>query len=581
MIEEEAVGMAASPGSSSGLGGMKRARKLGDILVEQGLITRQQLEQAMLEQGRTNRLLGRILIDLGLVKEPDLMAALAAQVGLKFIDLGSTPVDPTAAALIPENVARRYHALPIGYEDSKLVVVTADPANLFALDDIRTITGRDIQAAVATAGDIEQAIRKYAHFDQSAEQMATEAAMALGASEDFDTELSSAAVEEGPIVKMVNLLITQAIRDRASDIHIEPTDRDVRIRYRVDGVLHEVMRSPRNIQAGLTSRLKIMADINIAERRVPQDGRVSLTVSGKNIDLRLATLPTVFGEKVVIRILDKSSVLMRLEELGFLESAFRNFQAAYTKPYGAILVTGPTGSGKSTTLYAALNIINKVDRNIITVEDPVEYRLPGTNQIQVNPKAGLTFASALRSILRADPDVILIGEIRDHETALIAIEAALTGHLVLSTLHTNDAPSSLARLVEMGVETYLVANAIDCVVAQRLARRLCSRCRQAYRPDRTDLQEAGFPEHVFDEIGELFRPVGCSMCAKTGYRGRMGLYEVMPITEEIERMTVERASSEEVRRSARRDGMVTLREDGLEKVRLGVTSIEEVLRVVT
>jgi type IV pilus assembly protein PilB len=583
MMEGEAVGTSTptSPGSPLGSGGVKRAGKLGEILVDKGLITRAQLEQAMLEQGRTNQLLGRILIDLGLVKEQDLMAALAAQVGLKFVDLGSTPVDPVAAALIPENVARRYHALPIGYEDSKLVVVTADPANLFALDDIRTITGMDVQAAVATAGDIEQAIRKYAHFDQSAEQMATEAAMALDVSDELETELSSAAVEDGPIVKMVNLLITQAIRDRASDIHIEPTDRDVRIRYRVDGVLHEVMRSPRNIQAGLISRLKIMADINIAERRIPQDGRVSLTASGKNVDLRLATLPTVFGEKVVIRILDKSSVLMKLEDLGFLESAFRHFQAAYTKPYGAILVTGPTGSGKSTTLYAALNIINKVDRNIITVEDPVEYRLPGINQIQVNPKAGLTFASALRSILRADPDVILIGEIRDHETALIAIEAALTGHLVLSTLHTNDAPSSVARLVEMGVETYLVANAIDCVVAQRLARKICSRCRQAYRPEKTDLQEAGFPDDMFDDIGELFRPVGCSICAKTGYRGRIGLYEVMPITEEIERMTVERASSDEVRRSARRDGMVTLREDGLEKVRLGVTSIEEVLRVVT
>jgi type IV pilus assembly protein PilB len=516
------------------------------------------------------------------VKEADLMSALASQVGLKFVDLSETGVDPTAASLVPEPVARRHHVIPIGYEGSKLVIAMADPSNLFALDDIRTITGMDVHPVVATASDIDAAIRKYSRMDQSVEQMASEAALALEDDDRLDAEMAAvAAVEEGPIVKMVNLLITQAITDRASDIHIEPTEREVRVRYRVDGVLHEVMRSPKNIQAGLISRLKVMADINIAERRIPQDGRVGLTVGGKNIDLRLATLPTVFGEKIVIRILDKSSVLLKLEDLGLLESSFKHFQEAYTKPYGAILVTGPTGSGKSTTLYATLNIINGIDRNIITVEDPVEYRLPGVNQMQINPRAGLTFASALRSILRSDPDVILVGEVRDRETALIAIEAALTGHLVLSTLHTNDAPSSLARLVEMGVETYLVASAIDCVVAQRLTRKLCGRCRQSYPPEKVDLEQAGYPEYMWDEIKELFRPIGCSACAKTGYRGRIGLYEVMPITEEIERLTVERAPSDEVRRSARRDGMVTLREDGLEKARLGVTSIEEVLRVVT
>jgi type IV pilus assembly protein PilB len=340
------------------------------------------------------------------------------------------------------------------------------------------------------------------------------------------------------------------------------------------------MRSPKNIQAGLISRLKVMGDINIAERRIPQDGRVGLTVAGKTIDLRLATLPTVYGEKIVIRILDKSSVLLKLEELGFHESAFKRYEVAFTKPYGAILVTGPTGSGKSTTLYATLNIVNKPDKNIITVEDPVEYRLPGVNQMQINPRAGLTFASALRSILRGDPDVILVGEVRDRETALIAIEAALTGHLVLSTLHTNDAASALPRLVEMGVETYLVASALDCVVAQRLARKLCPRCRESYKPDQKELQQAGFPELAWDSIGELFRPVGCANCSKTGYRGRMGMYEVMPITEEIERLTVERASSEDIRRSAVRDGMMTLRDDGLDKVRTGLTSIQEVLRVV-
>ncbi len=560
-------------------GRLKKTKKLGQVLMEEGLITADQLERALLQQSRDDQPLGRILIGMGLVKEADLVAALAKQIGYRFVDLSEYTVDPTTAALVSEQVARRYRAMPIGMEDGKLLVAMADPANLFALDDIRTLTGLDIQPVVATAGDIEAAIRKYSRLDQSVQEMASEAAEA--AEEDISSlERAAAAVEEGPIVKMVNLLITQALSDRASDIHIEPTDRDVRIRYRVDGVLHEVMRSPKNIQAGLISRLKVMADINIAERRIPQDGRVGLTVNGKSIDLRLATLPTVYGEKVVIRILDKSSVLLRLEDLGFSDQAFTAYQESFTKPYGAILVTGPTGSGKSTTLYATLNIVNKPDKNIITVEDPVEYRLPGINQMQINTRAGLTFASALRSILRGDPDIILVGEVRDRETAMIAIEAALTGHLVLSTLHTNDAPSALPRLVEMGIETYLVASAIDCVVAQRLARRLCVKCREAYRPEPKELQEAGFPESMWGEITELFRPVGCSACAKTGYRGRMGLYEVMLMNEEIERLTVERASSEEIRRSARRDGMIMLREDGLDKVRRGGTSIQEVLRVV-
>src|SRR6266567_131008 len=434
---------------------MRKTKQLGEILLDEGLIDNEQLGRALVEQNRTERRLGRILVDMGFVREADLVPALAKQIGLDFIDLTDQTIDPTAAVLLPEPVARRYRALPIGYsDDARLVVAMADPANLFALDDIRTITGMDIQPVVATAADIDAAIRKYARMDGSVEEMASEAALAV--EDDHLDDERLAAIEEGPIVKMVNLLVTQAIGDRASDIHIEPSERDVRIRYRVDGVLHEVMRSPKNIQAGLISRLKVMADLNIAERRVPQDGRVGLTVGGKSVDLRLATLPTVYGEKVVIRILDKSSVLLRLDQLGFLEGSFDSYEQAYTRPYGAILVTGPTGSGKSTTLYATLNIVNKADRNIITIEDPVEYRLGGVNQMQINPRAGLTFASASRSILRADPDIILVGEIRDHETAQIAIESALTGHLVLSTMHTNDAPSAPPRLVEMGVEPYLV-----------------------------------------------------------------------------------------------------------------------------
>jgi type IV pilus assembly protein PilB len=383
-----------------------------------------------------------------------------------------------------------------------------------------------------------------------------------------------------PIIKPANLLITQAVNDRASDIHIEPGERTLRVRYRIDGVMHEVMTPPRAVTAGITSRLKIMADINIAERRIPQDGRIGVTVQGKQIDIRVATLPTVHGEKVVMRLLDKSSVLLKLQDLSFLPDNFQRFQDSYTKPYGAILVTGPTGSGKSTTLYATLNILNRPEVNIITVEDPVEYKLPGVNQVQTNVKAGLTFASALRSILRCDPDILLVGEIRDRETAQIAIESALTGHLVLSTLHTNDAPSALTRLTEMGVEPFLVASALDCVVAQRLARRLCDRCKEEYTPTAEELVAASFPFDTKDDLPVLFRPNGCTACGKTGYRSRLAIHEVMTVTEEVERLVAEKASSEEIAKVARSQGMRPLRDDGMAKVLEGVTSIEEVLRVI-
>ena len=556
----------------------KKTKQLGQILVEDGLITGDQLAHALAEQERIPKSLGRILIDLGLIKEVDLVRSLAHQVGLEFIDLSDYPVDPSATVLVPETVSRRYRALPVRIEDGKLIVAMSDPANVYALDDIRTITGREVVPVVATAGDVDQAIRRYSQMDGAVEQLAADASEAAG--DALDADLPDVAVEDAPIVKLVTLLLTQAVGDRASDVHIEPSERDVRIRFRVDGVLHEVMRSPKNIQSGLISRLKIMADINIAEKRVPQDGRVSLRVGGKQLDLRLATLPTVHGEKVVIRILDKSSVLLRLEDLGILDDAYKRYEASFRKPYGMVLMTGPTGSGKSTSLYATLNILNDSARNIITVEDPVEYRLPGVNQVQVNTKAGLTFASALRSILRADPDIILIGEIRDRETAMIGVESALTGHLVLSSLHTNDAAAAITRLTEMGVEPYLVASALDCSVAQRLARKLCEHCREPYAPEPQELAEAGYPEWQWSEIPELFRPVGCTRCAKTGYRGRLGMFEVMPVTEEIERLTVERASSDAIRQMAAEQGMQALRDDGLEKARRGDTSIEEVLRVV-
>ena len=555
----------------------RKSKQLGQILIELGFITPEQLETALEEHRKTPKSLGRVLIDLGMIKEADLVRALAEQVGLEFVDLNEFPIDATSTVLLPEALSRRYRAIPIGERDGRLLVAMSDPANVYALDDIRTITGRDVQPVVATANDVEEAIQKFSGMDSQVEAMASIAAESV----DETTADLEEALEDAPIVKLVNAIMTQAVGDRASDVHLEPAEHNVRIRFRVDGVLHEPMPpAPKSIQGGLISRLKVMADLNIAERRVPQDGRISMKVGGRALDLRVATLPTVHGEKVVIRVLDKSNALLRLEDLGFLENAYDRFSESFRKPYGAILVTGPTGSGKSTTMYSTLNILNEESKNIITVEDPVEYRLAGVNQMQVNPKAGLTFASALRSILRADPDIVLIGEIRDKETATIANEAALTGHLVLSSLHTNDAPSAISRLVEMDVETFLVASAIDAVVAQRLARKLCDRCRVVYQPEQAELEAAGFPEWLWPEIPQLFKAQGCPPCSNTGYRGRIGLYEVMQMSEEIERLTVERASADAIRNVAVQQGMMTLRDDGLEKARMGITTLDEVARVV-
>ncbi|MFN8035977.1 MAG: ATPase, T2SS/T4P/T4SS family [Acidimicrobiia bacterium] len=552
---------------------------LGALLRAEGLITQAQLDAAVHEQSRCGKPLGRLLIEQGAITETDLVRTLARQVGLEFVDLTDYQVDPSAVALIPESLARRYQALPINWEDGRLVVAMADPSNVFAVDDIRAITGAEIKSVVATSGQLAETVDRYHRLDAEVDDVAQAAAEELD--EGNDIAAVREVVEDAPIVKFVNLLITQAVSDRASDIHVEPTERDLRIRFRIDGVLHEVMHSPKSIQSGVISRLKIMAEINIAERRVPQDGRMSLSVAGKPVDLRVATLPTVFGEKVVMRILDKGHALLRLDDLGFLPESNERFATAYRRPYGTILVTGPTGSGKSTTLYATLNILNEPHRNIITVEDPVEYRLAGINQVQINPKAGLTFAAALRSILRSDPDVVLVGEIRDRETAVIAVEAALTGHLVLSTLHTNDAASTPLRLVEMGVEPFLVTSSLDCIVAQRLARRLCDRCREPYQPSEAELVQAGWPPEQLDgEWPTLHRAVGCSGCGRTGFRGRFALHEILLLSEEIERAIIERRSTEDIKKLAVMQGMLTLREDGFRKVAAGLTSLEEIFRVV-
>ncbi|HSH23216.1 MAG TPA: ATPase, T2SS/T4P/T4SS family [Acidimicrobiales bacterium] len=558
---------------------MSEGNQLGALLVQAKLLSQEQLDAALAEQAQTQRSLGRILIDSRLVTEGDLVAMLARQIGLEYVDLAEVSVDPTAAGLISASLARRYQALPIGWDDQRLVLAMADPSNVFAVDDIRTVTKREIKVVVGTRAGILEAIDKFNRMDGEAESISAQAASEQQAEDDLSNVRE--VVEDAPIVKLVNMLITQAVADRASDIHIEPGERDLRVRYRIDGVLHEVMRPPKSIQSGIISRLKIMADLNIAERRVPQDGRVNVNLGGRAVDLRVATLPTVYGEKIVMRILDKSTALLKLGDLGFLPSSMERFAQSYRKPYGTILVTGPTGSGKSTTLYATLNILNEDSKNIITVEDPVEYRLAGINQVQTNNKAGLTFAAALRSILRSDPDIVLVGEIRDRETATIAIEAALTGHLVLSTLHTNDAATTPTRLIEMGVEPYLVASALDCIVAQRLARRLCERCREPYRTSLGDLQQAGWEvESDDDQTPELFRPVGCQHCGRTGYRGRFAIHEVLTVTEDIERLIVDREHSEDIKKMAVAQGMVTLRQAGLTHVRQGTTSIEEILRVV-
>jgi len=554
-------------------------KHLGEILVSEGYVSQEDLGIALTEQSERGQSLGRVLVELGMLSEVQLVSALAAQVGMDFIELSDYPVDRVAVALLPTALCRRHTVLAVGFEDGALRLAMADPGNVVAVDDVRNMTGIQVRPVVATRDDLTQAIDRYCRSDNEMEDLQSSFDETEAEKEDL-SKVGDIVDDDAPIVRFVNLLITQAIQDRASDIHIEPTETDVLVRYRIDGVLKEVQRSPKQIQGGIISRVKILSDIDIAERRRPQDGRMSVTYNGRKIDLRVATLPTVWGEKVVMRILDNTTARLDLEDLGFLERNKAVYEESYTKPYGMMLVTGPTGSGKSTTLYATLNAIARPEINVITVEDPVEYRLAGINQVQVNPKAGVTFAGALRSILRCDPDVVLVGEIRDHETAQIAIEAALTGHLVLSTLHTNDAPSAITRLIEMGIEPFLVGSAIDCVVAQRLARRLCEKCKEPYVPSEVEMVAAGFPWVPGEELPLLYRPGGCTACSNTGYHGRLALHEVMAVDEDIERHAVAHSSSSDIAETARAHGMIPLRSDGLVKVVAGLTSIEEILRVV-
>jgi type IV pilus assembly protein PilB len=556
---------------------IKNGKSLTNLLVEDGLVTHGQLVEALKKKEETGRSLARTLVEMGIISEKKLTEVLARHLGLEFVDLGDFRVDMTAVALLDEKIASRHLAIPVGYEDDILVVAMADPTNIFALDDVKMYTGHQIKPVVATKGDILEAIRTYYQdFDDTVV-------------EDFETDeldesdLADAVgltVDDAPIVRFVNNVIGEAVTKGASDIHFDPQKKEIMIRYRIDGVLHDARTLPiRNLPA-LTSRLKIMSELNIAEKRIPQDGHYEKVVTGKPIDFRVAVLPTVFGEKIVLRVLDKSSILLRLSDLGYSGDALATYEDAFRKPNGAILVTGPTGSGKSTTLYATLNVLNDETKNITTVEDPVEYRLAGINQIQINPKAGLNFSSALRSILRTSPDIIMVGEIRDLETAQIAIESALTGHLVFSTLHTNDAPGAITRLTEMGIEPFLTASGIVCVLAQRLGRRLCT-CKQAYEPEEELLERLEFPHQSGKKVS-VYRPkpAGCARCGGTGYKGRVALVEIMTVTREIEHLTIEEASTADIKNVAVEQGMKTMLTDGWEKVLQGLTSIEEVLRVV-
>ncbi len=556
---------------------------LAKALVEGGRVTLEAMSLALEEHNLTGQSVARILTNQKLVTEADLMWGMAEEMGLQFVDLDTVGVDLTVSGVIPETTARHHNMIVIAQDNGVPVVAASNPTDVFAMDDLRTILGTNFIVVVATRTQIAAYINR-AFSNGDAADMAMEASLGIeGGAQDSGVDDIQTVTETAPIVRYVNLLILQALNERASDIHIEPTEHDLRIRYRIDGVLHDVSTGPKTIAAAVTTRLKVMADMNIAEHRVPQDGRISLNVGAKGIDLRMATLPTIYGEKIVMRVLDKSTGVLGFADLGFDPEMLQIYEGLYTKPYGTILVSGPTGSGKSTTLYTTLTALNSAEKNIITVEDPVEVPLKGVNQVQLNVKAGLTFASALRAILRSDPDIVLVGEIRDKETASIAIEAALTGHMVLATIHTNSASATPMRLIEMGIEPFLVTSALSGVVAQRLARRLCMHCKQAYVPTEADIAAAGWTIGEVEAAGvlhEAYRSVGCSACSQTGYRGRLALAELMSMTEEVERMIIEGGSVEEIHRLAVTQGMVALRQAGLRKAIDGETTLEEVLRVV-
>lgn len=559
--------------------------RLGELLVKNNIITKEQLTKALEEQKESGgqQRLGSILIKNGLISEPDLTTFLSKQYGFPSINLADFDVDASVVKIIPVDIAHKYQIVPVNRSGSTLIIAMCDPSNIFAIDDIKFMTGYNVEVVVASESAIRAAIDKF--YDQSASladvmnDLELEDLEVIGEEDDVDVSSLERATEDAPVVKLVNLILTDAIKKKASDIHVEPYERSFRVRYRIDGILYEVMKPPMKLKNAITSRIKIMAELDIAERRLPQDGRIKIKLGGgKDMDFRVSVLPTLFGEKIVMRLLDKSNLQLDMTKLGYEPDALAHFQKEIHKPFGMVLVTGPTGSGKTVSLYSALSELNKVSENISTAEDPVEFNFAGINQVQMHEDIGLNFAAALRAFLRQDPDIIMIGEIRDFETAEIGVKAALTGHMVLSTLHTNDAPSTINRLLNMGIEPFLVASAVNLITAQRLARRVCSDCKVVEEIPVQSLIAAGVPANEAPNY-VCYKGAGCPKCNGTGYKGRVGFYQVMPMLEEIRELILNGANTAEIKRESMRLGIKTMRQSGLTKLSEGVTSFEEVLRV--
>jgi type IV pilus assembly protein PilB len=566
------------------------AVKLGEMLVKAGLISQNQLEEALDSQKNNGEKLGLNLIKLGYVKEDDITQLLSEQYGVPSINLRHFEIDETVIKLIPSEVSQKYLVIPVNRTGATLTIGMADPTNVFAMDDIKFMTGYNVEPVVASELAIREAIEKYYGSQHALElkkvmdEMAeaeSEALEVLDDEEELDVSALEAATEEAPVVKLVNIILTDSIKKQASDIHIEPDEKDFRVRFRIDGVLYEIMHPPMKLRDAITSRLKIMAKLDISEKRLPQDGRIKIKMKlqgkTKEMDYRVSVLPTLFGEKIVLRLLDKDNLMLDMTRLGFESTSLTKFERQILKPYGMVLVTGPTGSGKTNTLYSSMNRVNTPETNIMTAEDPVEFNLHGINQVQMKESIGLNFATALRAFLRQDPNIVLVGEIRDFETAEIAVKAALTGHLVLSTLHTNDAPSTINRLMNMGIEPFLVATSVNLICAQRLVRRICRECKERIQMPAQALVDVGFNPEEAASI-QLNKGRGCAGCNNTGYRGRVGLYEVMEISEEIRELILSGASAMELRRQSIDEGMLSLRVSGLCKIKEGVTTVEEVVR---
>ncbi len=557
--------------------------RLGELLVRQNIISNQQLQKAQEESKKSGGRLGYNLAKLGYIKESDLTAFLSKQYGVPSVNLDDFEIEQDIINLIPKDVAEKHQIIPVNKSGANLIIAMADPSNIYAIDDIKFLTGYNVEVVVASEASIKTAIEKYydegekfvdalADFDDQGFEYISE-------EEEVDINDLTKSAEDAPVVKLCNLILMDAVKKGASDIHIEPYEKIFRIRFRIDGVLYEVMKPPMKLKNAIVSRLKIMSKMDIAERRLPQDGRIKLKMGkDKEMDYRVSVLPTLFGEKVVLRLLDKSNLQLDMTKLGFEQKALDDFKSSIHKPFGMVLVTGPTGSGKTTTLYSALSELNQISENVSTAEDPVEFNLLGINQVQMHEEIGLNFAASLRSFLRQDPDIIMVGEIRDFETAEIAVKAALTGHLVLSTLHTNDAPSTINRLLNMGIEPFLVASSVNCIVAQRLARKICSECKEELKIPPQTLIDGGMSPEIAQKVS-LYEGKGCANCSETGYKGRIAIYEVMPIGEELKEFILNGASTVEIKREAMRLGMKSMRKSSLSKLEEGITTLEEVLRV--